>query len=173
MSGKRYVIPAAVALVLIVFAALTLPALANVGVGDKAPNFQLSSVSGQGSVQLSDYTSKPTILVFWASWCPHCQRELPVIQSIYKDLAPKGLNVVGVSVDRSIGDAKGFTSSHSITFPNAYAGTDKGGDMLDTYNISGIPTIYVLNKNGTVKTVYRGEISGDTLRAEAAQMGVK
>src|SRR5690554_4215113 len=80
---------------------------AEVNVGDKAPDFTLTGLDGK-DVKLSTYAGKPTLLVFWVSWCPHCQAELPVLQKVYGDLRSKGMNAVGVSVDRDKEDAQEF-----------------------------------------------------------------
>ncbi len=172
MSGDRSRVALAFVLVLTAVAMVT-PLWAAVAVGDKAPSFKLGSVDGKSTVDLSSYTDKPTLLVFWASWCPHCQRELPVLQKIYNDLSPKGVNVVGVSVDQVSADAGGFLKNHAITFPNAYAGSDRAQRVLATYGITGIPTVYVLDKGGTVKERYSGEIDDATIRSDFAKMGMK
>lgn len=174
MSVKKLAIALVSAPVLaLIFIVAAAPAFSAVVVGDKAPDFTLGNISGNGSVKLSDYTSKPTLLVFWVSWCPHCQRELPIVQNIYRELGPKGMNAVGVSVDTDLADAKAFVEQRSLTFPNAFAGTDAGIGVIDTYQVRGVPAIYVIDKGGVVKAVYRGEIDAATIRSDLARLGVK
>ena len=161
------------ALALIAAAIIILPAFGAIGVGDKAPDFQLGSTDGKTVVALSSFTDKPTVLVFWASWCPHCQSELPVLQKVYDEFKSKGVNVVGVSVDRSMSDAGGFIKSRSITFPNAYAGTDKARQTLGAYGVKGIPAVYVIDKGGIVRAHHSGEVSASTIKADLAKLGVE
>jgi peroxiredoxin len=173
MIGNRYVFLPAVLLATILAAVLVVPASALLAVGDKAPDFQLGSVDGKSTVKLSDYTNQPTLLVFWVSWCPHCQREAPVLNKVYKDLRSKGMNVVGVSTDEDQANAKEFVSRYSLAFPNAYAGTEKGQSVLASYQIVGVPTIYVIGKDGMVKASYVGETPEATIRKDFAALGVK
>lgn len=158
---------------LLVIAVFSSPVMAMINVGDKAPDFKLDIINGKGSIRLSDYTNKPTLLVFWASWCSHCQREMPVITRIYKSFKDKGLNVIGISVDDSITNARRFTGQYSPGFPNVYAGTDRGMDMVKTYGVTGVPTVYILNKGGIVKARYTGEVDETTIKNNLASVGVK
>ncbi|MCE5200078.1 MAG: TlpA disulfide reductase family protein [Armatimonadota bacterium] len=169
MLHKRLIYLAITAAIAIILAS---SAMAATAVGDKAPNFKLDSLSGSNTVKLSDFSGKPTVVVFWASWCPHCQRELPVLQKVYKDLKP-GANFVGLSVDQDIKDARSLVKDKGITFPNAYCGTSSGEKVMNTYGISGIPAIYVLDKNGTVKARHLGETKESTIRSDLADLGVK
>ncbi len=149
------------------------PAAAQVAVGEKAPNFTLGNVSGSGNVKLSDYTTKPTLLVFWVSWCSHCQDEAPAVNQVYTDLKSKGVNIVGVSADEAISDAQGFVKEYKVTYPNAFAGTQSGMKVLQNYGIEGVPALYVIDKTGVVKAVFTGNTSADKIKAEFAKLGVK
>ncbi len=140
---------------------------------DKAADFQLGSIDGNSTVKLSSFTDKATVLVFWASWCPHCQRELPVVQRLYDELKSKGLNAVGVSADENVEDARRFVKSAGVTFPNAFAGSEKGQKVLSEYGIKGVPALYVIEKGGTVVAHFLGETDEQTLRSTLAKAGVK
>jgi peroxiredoxin len=84
------------------------------------------------------------------------------------------MNAVGVSVDQEEADAKQFVKDNSLTFRNAFAfGSDNAADVLDNYGLYGVPTIYVLNKGGSVSWMHVGEAPEDTVRAELAKVGVK
>lgn len=148
------------------------PACAAVTVGSKAPDFQLTSVDGKSTIKLSSHFGKPMLLVYWATWCPHCRTELPVIQKIYGDLHSAGLEIVGISMDNSAKDAREFMKSKSVTFPVAFGGTDQGMKVADTYGVSGIPAMFVLDKNAVVKAIFRGEAGEKTIRSELAKLGL-
>ncbi len=163
----------ALGLAILSIVAVAAAAGAAVDVGDKAPAFRLPDADGKGTIALSDYTDKPTLLVFWASWCPHCQRELPVVQKVYKDLKPKGANVVGVSVDENVGEARALLKKQGITFPNAFAGTDTGMNTARAYGVRGIPAVFFIDKRGTITAKYAGETDESDLRREFAKLGVK
>lgn len=169
MLTRRFAVLAAT-LLLITLIAVRTPAA--VGVGDKAPGFKLGNVEGKGTIDLSDYSGKPTVVVFWASWCPHCQNELPVLQKLYTDLKDKGVNVVGVSADFTIDNARNFIKSRHITFPNAYAGTSAGHKVLDDYGVRGIPAVYIIS-GGVIKANYAGEVDASTIKDQLTKLGVK
>ena len=157
--------------VVISTAALPLPAA--VGVGDKAPDFSLSSVDSRYSVRLSDHSGSPILLIFWMSNCAHCRAEAPVIQKLYADLNGKGLSVVGLSVDESRSAACDFVKSCKLAFPNAFAGTDRGKEVMAAYGLVHVPMLYVIGKDGKVKAVWSGEAEERAIRGELAKMGVR
>lgn len=162
----------AIALVVVVIASLIAlaPGLAAVSVGSKAPSFKVTTVEGK-SISLADLSDKPTLIVFWARWCPHCRVELPVVEKIYKDLGPKSVNILGISLDTDAAGARKFLSDNHISFPMAIVGT--GTDLVGNYSITGIPAVFVLDKGGVVKARYAGEVSESTMRGEFAKLGVK
>jgi peroxiredoxin len=173
MSGHRFGVLPAFALAIIVTAALTIPSLAAVTIGSKAPNFELGNVDGKGTIKLSDYTNKPTLLVFWASWCPHCRTEASVLQKIYTDLHDKGANVLGVNLDNTLAEAQEFVNSHHLTYPNAFAGTSAGIQVVESYGVQGIPALFLIDKDGVVKDTWVGEVSETTFKEAFASLGVK
>ncbi|MHB9035578.1 MAG: peroxiredoxin family protein [Armatimonadota bacterium] len=172
MSLRKHLIWLALALTLVMMV-IAPPVSAAVKVGDKAPDFQLRTVDGKGTVKLSTYFGKPTLLVYWASWCPHCRTELPVLQKVYNELHPRGMEAVGVSLDHATNDALKFVTQKSITFPVGYGGTDQGYKIAESYGVSGIPMTFVLDKNGVVKAVFRGDAGERAIRAEFEKLGVK
>jgi peroxiredoxin len=173
MSAVRTTLWPGLLLVILLIVALPLCLSAAVAAGDKAPDFKLDNVDGKSTVTLSDYTDKPTLLVFWASWCPHCQREVSVLQKVYSDLGPKGMNAIGTSVDEDSKKANEFVGKHKLTFPNAFAGTDAGSAVLDSYGVDGVPAIFVLGKGGVTQVRFDGETEEKAIREEFAKLGVK
>jgi peroxiredoxin len=168
MLRSKFVIAAAAALFAVALIGASVQICAALSVGSKAPDFKLSGFDGK-TIQLSDYTDKPTVLVFWASWCPHCVRELPVMDRLYKDLHPKGVNFIGINMDSTVSKGKDYVSSHRISFPMASA---KSG-IAESYQITGIPSIFILGKGGVLKAKYAGEVDEATIRSDLAKLGVK
>ena len=123
--GRLTVLSALVIALVAIFAVATF-VLADVTVGDTAPDFELGKVDGNGTIKLSDLmkNGKPTLLVFWVSWCPHCQREMPVLDKVYRDLKANSINAIGVSVDDDL-RMLGFVTN-TISVPECHAGTDAG-----------------------------------------------
>jgi cytochrome c biogenesis protein CcmG, thiol:disulfide interchange protein DsbE len=173
MSAVRTMSGPGLLLVVFILCLLAIPAYASVAAGDKAPDFQLGSVDGQSTLKLSNYTTEPTLLVFWLSTCPHCQKEVPLLQKVFADLDTKGMNCVGVSADSEQKNAKDFVVKYAVTFPNAFGGTSSGANVLDSYGVSGVPTILIIDKGGTVKSRYEGETDPQIIRDDLGKLGVK
>lgn len=97
-------------------------------------------------------TSKATLLVFWETWCPHCQREVPKMTDIYSRFKDKGLAVVGLtrltkgSTDEAV---LAFIKERAVAYPIA----KEKGTLSTFFNVSGIPAAAVV-KDG--KIVWRG-----------------
>lgn len=97
-------------------------------------------------------TSKATLLVFWETWCPHCQREVPKMVEVYGRFKDKGLSVIGLTklTRGSTDDAvSAFIKEHGVSYPIA----KEKGSLSEYFNVSGIPAAAVL-KDG--KIVWRG-----------------
>src|SRR5579863_6101639 len=73
--------------------------------GDKAPDFSIQADNGK-TITARDFGGKLLLLNFWATWCPPCVQEVPSLDQLARELAPKGLVVLGVSVDK---DQKAYT----------------------------------------------------------------
>lgn len=112
-------------------------------------DFELADADGK-EVSLADYVvgSKLTIVDFWASWCPPCRAEIPNLINLYEEYKDKGLQVVGVDVwERGEQDGPDAVKELGIPYPVMYGGTQA---TTDIYGISGIPTILVIDSEGTI-----------------------
>ena len=121
------------------------PALA-FKVGDKAPAFKLTSLAGP-EVTLDSLKGKVVLLDFWATWCGPCKQIMPVIQKLSEEFKDKGVAVFGVNTwEKKDGAAKKYMESKKYTYGCLLAGED----LAKTYGITGIPTLIIINKDGTI-----------------------
>ncbi len=121
-------------------------------VGDLAPDFQLQTLDGQ-TISLAALRGKPVLINFWATWCPFCRAERPVIQQIYNDWQSKDLVVLTVDI---IGSTPSETSSNLATFMqnNNYtfpALLDVNMQVTKSYNIKSTPTNFLSDKDGVIR----------------------
>lgn len=126
----------------------------SVQIGSTAPDFVLKDVSGKDTT-LSSYKGKVVLLEFWATWCPPCKASIPDLVELQKKYRDKGFTVLGVSIDTDSDAAEKvaqFASSHGITYPVLIA--DEAVPM--TYNVMSIPTSFLVSRNGTVISSYKG-----------------
>ena len=83
--------------------------------GDKAPDFKVVTEKGR-TVTRSNFGGKLLVLNFWATWCPPCVQEMPSLIQFSKEMADKGVVVLGVSVDKNDKQYQTFLKRHKIPF---------------------------------------------------------
>jgi len=131
--------------------------------GDVIPEFSARGLGGE-TVAWTDYRGTPTVLSVWAPWCPHCQKELPILDRILKDYP----TVKVVSVVTAVGyhpgpTPEGFMADHGLSFPVAV--DDATGTIAGSLGVTGFPTVYYVAADGTVSTTVVGETSEAAMRA--------
>jgi thiol-disulfide isomerase/thioredoxin len=124
-------------------------------VGEKVPPFTASTVDG-GSVSVGGQNDQATMLVFFATWCPHCQKEAPVISELEGQY--DGLKVVMIGIDGrdDPGKVGNFVEEYDIESPAVYEPS-----LGQKYGVSGYPTVYVLDGSGEVVGAHTGEAPRD------------
>ncbi len=128
--------------------------------GKKAPDFTLNDLNGK-AVKLSDYKGKVVFLNFWASWCPPCKAEMPGLNRANQELV-KGNDAVLLTVNEgeNADVVKNFLAGNKYTF---YTLLDKDGKVGNAYNVTGIPTTYIINRDGSIYDFVVGPISEDKM----------
>ena len=139
------IIPAAVLLLTLFFPACT--SSNGVQVGKPAPDFTLEDLKG-AEVSLGQLRGKVVALVFWASWCPHCKTEIPELNRLDKELKGNGLEVLAVSFKESPETLKPFAEKNGINYRVLLDGK---GAVSSTYGIVGLPSLVIVDRDGTVK----------------------
>jgi peroxiredoxin len=116
-----------------------------------APAFTLTDING-GTVSLSDFKGKVVILDFWATWCPPCKREIPDFITLQSEYASKGLQIVGIALDQP-DKVRAFAQQNGMNYP-VLLGTDQISALYG--GIEGIPTTFILDKNGNIVNRFEG-----------------
>lgn len=126
--------------------------------GDAAPAVNLTPMSGGAPIALSSMKGKVLLVDFWASWCPPCRKSFPLYNQMQKELGANKFEVVGINVDENVQDAKDFLKESPVDFP-IFA--DSKGEMPEKFGVQGMPTSYLVDKNGVVRLVHQGFKDGD------------
>ena len=140
---------------------------APVATGAAAPNFSLPALEGSAAgapVSLESFKGKVVYLDFWASWCGPCRVSLPILDGLHKQYSELGFEVVAVNIDEELSDALGFLEQ----FPVSYSVLlDPSSSAPGVYEPQGMPTAYLIDKNGVVRDVHTGFTKGDEVEIEA------
>jgi len=120
-------------------------------VGQDAEDFTLPSVDGGESVTLSDLKGKPVLLVFWATWCGPCRRELPALKKLEEEYGPKGLRIVAVSIDyrQSRKSVAAFKKRYDIPYRVVW---DEDSLVSEKYGVSAVPTNVLVDPQGIIRS---------------------
>ena len=127
----------------------------------KMPPFSLPSVKDGAMVKSSAYQGKAILINFFATWCPPCRKEIPSLIQLQKEYGPKGLTVIGISTDQggaSLVDK--FAQKMEINYP-VLLSDSKTPDSFG--GILGIPTSFLVNKEGNIVKRYDGYVDHQTL----------
>jgi cytochrome c biogenesis protein CcmG/thiol:disulfide interchange protein DsbE len=114
--------------------------------GDTAPDFRVLTTRGR-TISPVAFPGKVLVLNFWASWCPPCIEEAPSLNAFADQMGPKGVTVVGISIDRNEASYQKFLSKYGVSF-DTY--DDPDADVSTSYGTFQIPETYIIDKSGKV-----------------------
>ena len=147
--------------------------------GTKAPSFELRS--GIGSFSSSELAGKPYFLEIFATWCPHCQRMTKVLRAIRARVTESRLPMLSVTgspyaanstpdnlIPENQDDVNKFDTTYGVTWPTFF---DPDLTVTKKFGLNGFPTIFIVDKNGTIVYAASGEVSQDTLMHAIHQAG--
>ena len=139
----------------------------------QAPEFELLDLNGN-QVHLSDFRGKAVVLNFWASWCAPCRRELPWFMDFQKEYGPRGLQIIGGSMDDGGRDAIApFVRRTGINYV-VLLGDNHVSSLYGGLDV--LPTTYYISPHGDVIAFVNGVISKSEVERDIKQVlgsGVK
>ena len=102
-------------------------------------------------IRLADLRGKAVWLDFWATWCPPCQAEMPILRDMSERYADQGLEVVAVSVQESSpADVADYARRYELGYT---IGFDGSGHIFDAYRGFALPTQYFIDPNGVIASI--------------------
>ena len=123
------------------------------------PAWELPLIAnGEGTVTDSTYLGRVTYVDFWASWCGPCRLSLPALNRLSKEFDAADFSVVAISVDYVDEDALDFLKRYPVDYPVAI---DKTGNSGRDFAVAGMPSGYLIGRDGLIREVHVGFRKGD------------
>ena len=136
--------------------------------GSTAPDFTLTSLTGE-TVSLSDYAGRPVMINFWASWCPPCRAEFPLLAGARERYQDEGFEILGVTVNDSASGAQDFVDKIGAAWPILL---DGDAVAWEAYGGVGLPTSFFVDAAGLVQDARIGPVNEAQLSAHLAAIGI-
>jgi thiol-disulfide isomerase/thioredoxin len=138
--------------------------------GELAP--ELSAVAGDGStfrltdldgrpIRLADLRGRAVWINFWASWCPPCQGETPVLREVADAYRDRGLVVVAVNVQETVERAREYAERYGLRY---VIGADVSAVILHHYRVYALPTQFFIGPDGVIRQVVQGPLEASAAR---------
>ncbi len=119
-------------------------------IGTEAADFTLSSIKS-GKVNFTKIREgKSAILFFWATWCPHCRRELGELSEQAAQIEKKGIKIILIDIGETTKQVSSYLQKQNINFDVIL---DENQSLSEKYGLVGVPTLFFVNKNGKIKAV--------------------
>jgi len=125
-------------------------AIRNSLIGEKAPDFTLDTLR-RSNVNFSKFRKDdPTIVFFWATWCPHCRTQLKALSEKIPVLEKKGIKIVLVDLEEKARHIRRYLENNRLDID---VFLDSDADIAMKYNVIGVPTFVFIDKSGMVRAV--------------------
>ena len=166
MSGKSF---AAVMAVLGIVALLAFGVANKSGkqleVGEAAPIAELEPLGGEltGPTSIADFRGRWVLLNIWASWCGPCETEAPDLVEFQRRNGGPAFTILGIQTQDGTEDGLDFVDEFGLNYPSL---RDGSGDYADDLGSTGVPETLLVDPNGNVAYIRRGEVDAELLEAE-------
>ncbi len=134
-------------------------------IGDVAPELA-GTANGQpvvlhdldgNPIRLADLRGRPVWINFWATWCPPCQEETPVLRDTYEEYRDQGLELIAISVQETTAeDVRRYAQTYDLDYT---IGFDATSAVFHTYQAFGLPTQLFLDRDGVIRQIVLGPVS--------------
>ena len=129
-------------------------------VGKPAPPFTAVDLQ-QRPVNLAHLRGQTVLVMFWATWCAPCRKEMPEVQAVYKKYEGKGFEVIAVNVSDEREDVEDYVKKMGLEL---HVVMDPEGDTAQRFGVMGLPTNYVIDGSGmVVEEIIGGKLTSEVL----------
>lgn len=131
--------------------------------GTRPPAFSGATLDAR-PLSLADLRGKVAVVTFWASWCVECRDEIPAMERMHRALAQRGFTIVGINVKEDRLTVGRYAAEMGLTFPLVL---DPDGRTQSSYGVVGIPTTFVVGRDGRAVAFGVGPRNWEGPRARA------
>ena len=124
-------------------------------IGDAAPQLAGPTLDGQ-TLDLSQFRGEVVVLNFWATWCGPCRKEMPTLDAYYQSHNGSGVEVIGISDDKPRDRDDVVKIAKGVSYPIAMAHDTSKNDFGHQ---NALPLTYVIDKSGTIRTIFTDDQS--------------
>jgi thiol-disulfide isomerase/thioredoxin len=127
------------------------------------PDFSLPDLNGDIR-SISEWSGRPLVINFWATWCAPCRREMPLLQTLHQERQVDPLEVIGIAIDR-LDAVDAFVTESGVTYP-ILAGQQEAMDVAEQFGADfvALPFTVFTAENGQVLWLHLGELHRNQLR---------
>ena len=115
-------------------------------ISSKIASLTITTYDGH-TLHLADSRGQVVVINFWASWCTPCEKDVPVMERIWQEYGDDNVLVIGIDYLDTQSKALDFIQRFDLSYP---IGPDIGTDISATFNISGVPETFILDKKGVI-----------------------
>lgn len=126
------------------------------------PAFQLATVAGE-PITWQQLQGKPTVINFWATWCPPCVREMPLLADATQEYAKQGVQILAINVGERSELVANFLNEHNLNMRVLVDGVHSTESVFQVVDGRVMPTTLFVNRAGIIQSVRVGELSAATL----------
>lgn len=136
------------------------PQIFPVEVGSRAPDFSATDLSTGRTRTIADYRGQVVLLNVWATWCAPCRLEMPSMERLHRELGPRGLKVVAISIDEGGAErVREFAAQLDLSFEILH---DPSRAIERVYQTTGVPESFVLSREGLIMKKVIGAAEWDS-----------
>lgn len=126
--------------------------------GAVVPGERMPACAPLQALSAGGLEGRVVVVDFWASWCPPCRKLMPVLDALQAARAQDGLSVLAINVDESRPDAEALLERVAVRYPIVY---DPAGVCPASFDVQGMPSTYLVDRQGVVRHVHSGFRQGD------------
>ncbi len=135
--------------------AAVLSSVVPVKVSFAAPELSLQNIRGE-TESLTDYRENVVLVNNWATWCPPCKAEMPMLAAYYNEHNAEGFTIIAIEAGDPVDGVSKFAQNYGLKFP---VWLDPNGASLKALGNGTLPNSYVIDRSGTVRYAWTGEIN--------------